>query len=210
METMTMLDNISTAIERVVKGLQEGAGTAPTRKRMRLEEFVGFAVEQLQKAAGDEPEVAARRLGALKRTVDDVLPQVAKLNPEDTDSETVELEVLTAWAPSKAEGDKPMDDVTTAGDQSSTETSPLAIKPALGNTSFATNLGDVAKALEKMKEELEAKPGKKEKERCAAKKADAQGWPLDLNSDGFRKGVQKADTAPTWGYDPAGVASPKE
>jgi hypothetical protein len=208
METMTMLDNISTAIERVVKDLQGGA--APARKRMRLGEFVDFTMEQLQKAADDEPEAAARRLGTLKRTVDEVLTQVAKLNPEDTDSETVEVEVLTAWAPSKAEGDKPMEDVTTASDQSATETSPLAIKPALGNTSFATNLGDVAKALEKMKEELEAKPGKKEKGPCAAKKADAQGWPLDLNSEGFRKGVQKADTAPTWGYDPEDVATPKE
>ena len=208
METMTMLDNISTAIERVVKDLQGGA--APARKRMRLGEFVDFTMEQLQKAADDEPEMAARRLGALKRSVDEVLTQVAKLNPEDTDSETVEVEVLTAWAPSKAEGDKPMEDVTTASDQRATETSPLAIKPALGNTSFATNLGDVAKALEKMKEELEAKPGKKEKGPCAAKKADAQGWPLDLNSEGFRKGVQKADTAPTWGYDPEDVATPKE
>src|SRR5579884_2256522 len=205
METKTMLDKISTAIERVVKGLQEDA--VPKRKRMPLAAFVGYALAQLEKAAKDEPDVAARRLGALKRNVDEVLARMAKLNPEDTESEDIDVEVLTAWAPSKAEGDEPEEELTTADDQSSKEVSPVAVEPALGNTAFATNLDEVAKALRKMKEELDGKPGKKE--RAQTKKAEAEGWPLDLNTETFRKGVQKADTAPTWGYDPEGVASPK-
>ena len=205
METKTMLDKISTAIERVVKDLHGGA--VPKKKRMRLAEFVSYAMAQISKAAKDEPEVAKRRLGALKRNVDEVLAAMAKLNPEDTESVDIVVEVLTAWVPSKAEGDEPEEELTTADDQSSTETSPLAVEQALGNTAFAEDLDEVAKALQKMKEELDAKPGKKE--RAPAKKAEGEGWPLDLNSEGFRKGVQKADTAPAWGYDPVGVASPK-
>jgi hypothetical protein len=208
METKTMLDKISTAIERVVKDLQGGA--VPKKKRMRIGEFVGYALAQISKAAKDEPEVAKRRLSALKRNVDEVLAAMAKLNPEDTESEDIDVEVLTAWAPSKVEGDEPEEELTTADDQSSKETSPLAVEPALGDTAFATNLDEVAKALRKMKEELEAKPGKKE--RAPAKKAEgaaSDAWPLDLNSEAFRKGVQKADAAPAWGYDPEGVGSPK-
>src|SRR6202158_2805658 len=119
METKTMLDKISTAIERVVKDLHGGAG--PKRKRMRLAEVVTYAMAQISKADKDEPEVAKRRLGALKRNVDEVLAAMAKLNPEDTESEDIDVEVLTAWAPSKAEGDEPEEELTTADDQSSTE-----------------------------------------------------------------------------------------
>lgn len=208
METKTMLDKVSTAIERVVKGLREDA--VPRKKRMPLAAFVGYALAQLEKAAKDEPDVAARRLGALKRSVDEVLARMAKLNPEDTESEDIDVEILTAWAPSKAEGDEPEDELTTAADQSSTEASPAAIEAALGDTAFATNLDEVAKALRKMKEELDGKPGKKG--RAPAKKAEGPGsdaWPLDLNTKSFREGVQKGDTAPTWGFDPEGVRSPK-
>jgi hypothetical protein len=203
METRTMLDEISTAIERVVKGLQRDA--VPKKKRMPLAAFVGYALAQLEKAAKDEPEAAARRLGALKRGVDGALARMAKLNPEATESEDIDVEVLTAWAPSRAEGDEPEEELTTADDQSSKETSPVAVEPALGDTAFATNLDEVAKALRKMKEGLDGKPSKKE--RAPAKKADP--WPLDLNSEEFRKGVEKAEVAPVWGYDPEGVASPK-
>lgn len=204
METKTMLDRVSAAIERVVKGLQTDT---PKTKRMALGAFVTYALGQLRKAAEDEPEAAARRLGALKRSVEGALARLAKLNPEDTESEEIDVEVLTAWAPSKAEGDEPMEDLTTGDDQSSKDLSPVAVEAALGNTAFAQNLDEVAKALQKMKEELDGKPGKKD--RAPAKKADGEGWPLDLNSEQFRKGVQKSDTDPTWGYDPEGVASPK-
>jgi len=214
-KTKTMLDDISTTIERVVKNLQGTA--APKKKRMRLGEFVGYAIAQIEKAAQDGPEVAKRRLGTLKRNVDDVLARVAKLDPEDTESENIDVEVVTAFAPTKTDGDKPMEDLTTTADQSSTEMSPTSIKPGTGNTAFAENLDGVAKALQKMKEELDGKPdkpgkGKPDKQaRTPANKADGDGdgWPLDLNTDSFRKAAQKADDAPTWGYDPEGVASPK-
>lgn len=204
METKTMLDNISTAIERTVGNIR-GART----KRMGLGAFVGYALGQIQKAASEQPEVAARRLTALKKSVDGALARMAKLNPEDTESEDIEVDVLTAWAPSKAEGDEPEKELTTAAEQSSTEISPVAVESALGDTAFATNLDEVAKALRKMKEELDEKPGKKERAPAKKTAGDGDGWPLDLNTDTFRKGIEKADAAPTWGYDPEGVASPK-
>ena len=201
METKTMLDNISTAIERVVKALQ----AEPRTKRMALDAFVGYALSELKKAATDEPKVAERRLSALKRSVDGALAALAKLNPEDVDSTKVEVEVLTAWAPSTAEGDE-AEDLTTADEQSSTETSPVAIEPALGNTAFAQNLDEVAKVLRRMRDEIDGKkPG--DKERGEAKKSAGDAWPLDLNNTDFRKGVQKAEAAPEWGFDPEGVAT---
>jgi hypothetical protein len=209
MGTKTMLDKVSATIERVVKD-SRGAAAVQTKKRMPLSDFVSYALAQIEKAAQDEPDAAARRLGLLKRSVDGALARLAKLNPEDTESEDVEVEVLTAWAPSKGEGDDPIDELTTAGDQSVKETLPASIESALGDSAFAQNLDEVAKALRKMKEELEAKQEKKE--RAPAKKSEgpaSDAWPLDLNSEGFRKGVEKADSAPSWGYDPEGVASPK-
>ena len=139
--------------------------------------------------------------------MDGALATLAKLNPEDTDSEKVEVEVLTAWTPSKADGDEPMEGLTTADDQSAKETSPVAVEPALGNTAFAQNLDEVAKALRRMRDDLGG--GKDDpKERSEAKKS-TDAWPLDLNNADFRKGVQKAEKGPEWGYDPEGVATPK-
>jgi hypothetical protein len=201
METKTMLDDISTAIERVVKGLQSAT------TRMPLDTFVGYALGQIKKAAEDEPKVAGRRLSALKRSVDGALASLTKLNPEDTDSEKIEVEVLTAWVPSKGDGDKPEEELTAADDQSSKETSPVAVEPALSNSAFAQNLDEVAKALRRMRDELGGKQDGANG-RTEAKKAN-DSWPLDLNNADFRKGVQKAEAPPDWGFDPDGVATPK-
>jgi hypothetical protein len=217
-----MLDNISTAIEQVVKTMR-GAG-ASTKKGMTLDEFVSYALAQIQKAAKDKPELAKRRLSALKRSVDDVIAGVAKLSAEDTESENIDVEVVTVFAPTKADGDTPMDDLTTMGDQSSSETSLAGLATATGETAFAENLREVAKSLEMLKAELGA-PAEGQP-RARAKKADgaggkagtkagngsdrdSDGWPLDLSTDAFLKGAEAEDTGPTWGYDPDGVASPK-
>lgn len=219
MATTTMLDNISTAIEQVVKTLR-GAGT-PAKKRMTLDDFVSYALAQIQKAAKDEPEVAKRRLVALKRSVDDVIAGVAKLSVEDTDSENIDVEVVTAFAPTKAYGDTQMDDLTTTSDQSSSEMPPAGSAAATGDTAFAENLREVAKSLETLKAEFDAPA--EGKPRARAKKADSagghagtgasdrdsDGWPLDLNTDTFLKGAEAEDTGPPWGYDPDGLASPK-
>ncbi|HEX7841696.1 MAG TPA: hypothetical protein VF469_29705 [Kofleriaceae bacterium] len=224
MATTTMLDNISTAIEQVVKTLR--GDVAPTRKRMPLGAFVTFALTEIEKAAKDEPPVAKRRLTALKRNVDDVIAAIAKLSVEDTESEDIDVEITTAFAPTKADGDTPMDDLTTASDQSSTEVSLTGASSASGDSAFAENLDQVAKALQKLKDELGAPSD--EKPRARAKKADgngdrdrgergergagdrdADGWPLDLASDTFLKGDAATEADPVWGYDPDGVASPK-
>jgi hypothetical protein len=235
METK-MLDNLSTAIERVVKTLRGDA--APTKKRMPLGAFVNYAIAEIDKAARDEPAVAKRRLSALKRGVDDVLAGVAKLSAEDLASESVHVEVVTAFAPTRADGDVVMDEVTTAGDQSSTQLSLEGIAPATGDTAFAENLKAVGKALETLKVDLDEPP--KPKPRASTKKTDGtgraershgadrdagdggaagsdreaggndgDGWPMDLNNAAFLKGDATAEAALTWGADPDGVASPK-
>lgn len=232
MATTTMLDNISTAIEQVVKTLRRGG--APTKKRMPLGEFVTFALAEIEKAVKDEPPIAKRRLTALKRNVDDVIVAIAKLSEEDTESEDLDVEVTTVFAPTKADGDTPVDDLTTTSDQSSTEISLTGGSSVAGDSGFAANLDEVAKALRKLKDELGAPSD--EKPRAHARKADgtrdgdggdrdkrngadrdgrgdtdrdADGWPLDLSTDAFLKGNAATETGPFWGYDPDGVASPK-
>jgi hypothetical protein len=227
----TTMDDLSTAIERAAKNLRGGA--APTRKRMSLDEFVTYTLTQIAKAADDPPDVAKRRLAAVKRSVDDVIGGIAKMAAEDTDSERVDVEVVTAFAPT---GDPTIDGITTGPDQASTEVSVTGIAAATGDTNFAENLKEVAKALAKMKADLEAPA--KPKPRGPAKKAegdrgaggdrldahgsdagddrggtgageDGDGWPLDLNNDAFLQGDRGAETTLTWGTDPDGVASPK-
>jgi len=216
----TTLDHLSTAIERVVKNLRAAPSS---KKRMPLADFVNHALAQLGKAAQDEPDVAQRRLAALKRSVDDVITKVGKMIAEDTDSETIKVDVETAFAPTKAEGDRPMADLTTAGDQSSSDVSLTGISAATGDTAFAENLKAVAKTLQALKADLEepAKP----KTRTPAKKSDGnpvtrdagdgyrepagEGWPLDLNTDAFLQGKAGDETELTWGADPDEVASAK-
>ena len=50
---------------------------------------------------------------AFKRSADEVIAGVTKLSVEDTESEGIDVEVVTAFAPTKADGDTPMDDLTT-------------------------------------------------------------------------------------------------
>jgi hypothetical protein len=231
MTKTTKLDDISAAIEQAVKSLRGGA--APTKKRMTIDEFMTFALTQIQKAAKDDPAVAKRRLVALKRSVDDVIAGVAKMSAEDTESEDIEIEVTTAFAPTKADGDTPMEDLTTAADQSSTEMDVETMTPASGDSAFAENLGEVAKAIQKLKEDLGTTSGDKPRARAKKRSAsegdasqrgdddddggggddrerDSDGWPLDMATEKFLKGDAATETDPLWGYDPAGVASSKD
>jgi len=222
------LDKITAALELAVKSLRAGgtnihAGGPIRRKRMQLDEFVEHAATQIAKAGQDEPEVAKRRLAALKRSVDDVIAQVAKMVAEDTESTSVKVAVETAFAPTRSSGDKAMDGLTTAEDQSSSETS-LA-----GAGSVAKTLDQMGKALAKLQAELDEEPSRKprasankshaerrqgdadepESDGDPAAGADRDGWPLDLSTDAFLKGGAPAETALTWGADPDGVAEPK-
>jgi hypothetical protein len=233
MTTTKKLDDISAAIEQAVKTLR--GGVAPTRKRMKLDEFVTFALTEIEQAARDNPALAKRRLIALKRSVDDVIAGVAKMSAEDTESEDVDIEVTTAFAPTRAAGDAPMGDVTTAADQSSTEVDLATVTPASGDSAFAENLGQVAKAIQKLKEDLgtttsDDKPRARARKREASEgdgghrsegsdddregrengEGDPDGWPLDMATEGFLKGDASTEDDPLWGYDPAGVASTKE
>jgi hypothetical protein len=228
MATTTMLDNISTAIEQVVKTLRGNA--TPTRKRMPLGEFVTFALAEIQKATKDEPPVAKRRLVALKRNVDDVIAAIAKLSMADTESEDIDVEVTTAFAPTQADGDTPMPDLTTASDQSSTEVPLTSAGVAAGDSGFAENLGQLAKALETLKAELGTSSEGRPRDRANKAEGDRRpdggrgtggggsersgrdegGWPLDMASETFLKGDAGAGVELVWGRDPEGVAAPKK
>jgi hypothetical protein len=216
----TMLDEISRSIEKTVRAHH---GVRDTKKRMTLRAFVPYALTQLQKAGAEQQDLATRRLDALKRSVDQVAARVAKLNPEDLDSEKITVEVETAYAPT---GGPQIDGLTTAPDQSSTERALTSVGAASGDTNFAQNLTEAVKALQKIKEGLEPAPknaaaanqpaGSDKPRRSAAAKAtdggDAAsepGWPLDLNTGAFRDGVTKAEDEPIWGFDPDGVRSAK-
>jgi hypothetical protein len=206
----TSMDDLSKTIERVAENLR--GRSAPARKRMSLGEFVSDTLAQIAKAADDDPDVARRRLTAVKRSVDEVLAGLAKMAAEDTNSDHIDVEVVTAFKPT---GDPPIEGLTTAADQSSTEVSVTGVAAAAGDSIFAENLKEVAKALAQMKAGLDEPPAARSRKPTA--KADAPGataggddeWPVDLNSDAFLQGDASPEAALTWGADPAEVASPK-
>jgi hypothetical protein len=229
MATMNKLDEISTAIEQVVKTLR--GGDAPIKKRMSLGAFVGFATSQIHAAAKDEPAIAKRRLTALKHNVDEVIAAIAKMSAEDTDSESIEVEVSTAFAPTQAAGDTPMPDLTTASDQSSTEVPLASAGVAAGDSGFAENLGQLSKALQTLKAELAGTSDDRPRARASKAEGDRKpdgggrgngggsgdgdgrdedGWPLDLASAAFLKGDPATEADLVWGRDPEGVAAPKQ
>jgi hypothetical protein len=94
------------------------------------------------------------QLGSLKRNVDEVIASIAKMSAQDTDSESIEVEVSTAFAPTEADGDTPMPELTTASDQGSTEVPLASAGVASGDSGFAENLGQLAKALQKLQVDL--------------------------------------------------------
>jgi hypothetical protein len=229
MATMHKLDEISTAIEQAVKALR--GGDAPIRKRMPLGEFVTFAAGEIQAAAKDEPAIAKRRLTALKRNVDEVIAAIAKMSAEDTESDSIEVEVSTAFAPTKADGDGAMPDLTTASDQSSAEVPLASAGVAAGDSGFAENLGQLAKALQMLKAELGTDSEGRPRDRANKAEGDRRpdgggrgtgdggsegcgrdedGWPLDMASQTFLKGGAADDVELVWGRDPEGVAAPKK
>ncbi len=85
MEAMTVLDKVTEAIERVLKG----ATSAVNTERMTPDKLLSYALAQIEKAAKEAPAKAERRLRALGRTVD-----AAKQAFVDGESEGIEVEVF--------------------------------------------------------------------------------------------------------------------
>jgi hypothetical protein len=186
MDTMTRLDNVAAAIERVL----EGAAPAAT-KRMDADGFAAYALAEVEKAAKDAPEKAVRRLRALGRAV-----EAAKQAFIDRESEQIEIEVFE-------------EETTAATDETEKEISPVAAEPALGGSAFAENAEDLNKRLDRLRKELGALKGEPKPPADKVAKADDALWPPDLNTPEFREGVRKSDSGPTWGDDPAGVRRPE-
>jgi len=177
MEAMTMLDRISTAVERVLKDAR------PVRKeKMGPEELAAYAVAQIQKAAAEPAEKAVRRLAALAKAV-----EVGKQTFVDTASEQIEVELFE-------------EETTARADESEKELSPVAVEAALGSSAFAANPEDLNKALALLAKDLDALRAEPQADPVA--KGAAAEWPFDMNSREFREGVRKAENAPDWGFDP--------
>jgi hypothetical protein len=173
MEAMTVLDKVTEAIERVLKGAAPGART----ERMTPDALVGYAVSEIEKAAKEPPEKAARRLRALGRTV-----ETAKQAFVDSASESIEV--------------PPFEEETTASaDESEKEIAPVAAETALGSSAFTQNAEDLKKALARFAKELATL------RRGAPAKAEAGA----KNTPEFRDGVKKAAGEPLWGDDPTGL-----
>ena len=186
MEAMNVLDKVTEAIERVLKGAAPAKTVA-----MTPDALVAYAVAEIEKAAKEAPARAERRLRALGRTV-----EAAKQVFVDSESEAIEVQVFE-------------EETTAAADESEKETSLVAAGAAIGNSAFAENAEDLNKALARVAKELHALRGERPASKVTAgnkvDKADDTAWPLDMNTPEFRDGVKKAEGRPAWGDDPAGV-----
>lgn len=185
MDTMTRLEKVAQAIERVLE-------TKPvTKQRMDAEAFVVYVQGQVEKAAKDAPDKAVRRLRALGDAV-----ETAKQAFVDRESEEIEVEVFE-------------EETTAAADETEKEISPVAAEPALGGSAFAENAEDLSKRLDRLRKELGALRGEGKPPAGKVAKAAEAVWPSDLNTPEFREGVRKNEADPTWGDDPAGVRHPE-
>lgn len=185
MEAMTVLDKVTDAIERVLKGSTAVRKT----ERMTPDRLLAYAITQIEKAAKEAPAKAERRLRALGRAV-----ETAKQAFVDSESEGIEVEVFE-------------EETTAAVDESEKEISPVAAEPALGNSAFAENAEDLNKALNRLSKELEAIRGGTgaPPAKAAVDKGDGVAWPFDMNTKEFRDGVKKSEGTPAWGDDPKGL-----
>lgn len=204
----TPLDDINDALARIAKALPGATGDGRTSRKLTLDEFITHVRAEVAQIHKDEPVVARQRVAMLERSIKSVQAQVAKLSFADLGGGGVKVDVETAFAPL---GEPPIEGLTTAADQSSTEISPVSAGgTASTSATFAENLAEVAKALEQLSSKLSARPaGEKpaaasEKPAAAAPGATAKavGWPLDLNTSSFRDAVSKDEDAPAWGFDP--------
>ena len=169
-------------------------------KSMTVAELAAHVVSEIQKAAGEKPECAAERLSMVQAAVAKAA-QVLKQSYVDVDSEKIQVEVY-------------QEPTTELAENSDRTGNILSVQPAAAPTAFAANPEDLAKVIEKLREQLAAltakedggkKPEKddekKGKEREPAKKREPEpAWPFDLASKEFREGVQKQET--DWGRDP--------
>ena len=188
METMPVLNKVTEAIERVLKG----ATTLAKTERMTPEVLISYAVAQIEKAATEPPARAEVRLRALGRTV-----EAAKQAFVDSESETIEVTVFE-------------EETTAAADKSEKETSLVAAGAALGNSAFAENAEDLNKTLSQVAKELDALRGgdrAEPKDDAKLEKGTGVAWPFDMNTREFREGVKKAEDAPSWGDDPKGLGA---
>lgn len=179
----TSMDKMTDAIQRVVRKTP----ARPTSEPLTAEEVLAYSLDQVRKAASDEPDGAVRRLRALARTV-----EAAKQSFIDSASETVQLEIFD-------------EDTTAAADESDREVSMGATTAAAAEAGAAYKLEDLHKVLARVATTVAALRGNAATSAAAGavKKSAEPGWPLDLSSSEFRTSTRKAEAVPPWGYDPS-------
>lgn len=187
-----ILDQITTAIDKVVKANDTPPKGKRTTQVMTPTALVAYVLDQIQGAAKEPEAKAMQRLKALRALVDK-----AKSAFED-DSE-VEFEVY------------PFD--TTANLYlTSQDISPLDVQSAPDDSSFAENPEDLHKQLAALGKQIEAlRSGAgvttpADGDAAAASQRAAKGgdelWPADMNKLDARAGIGKGKDDLGWGPDP--------
>ena len=190
-------DDVKKELRAIAALLASPAGKAI--KSMTVAELASHVVAEMKKAGGEKPERAAERLSMVQAAVAKAA-EVLKQSYVDVDSEKIQVEVF-------------QEPTTELAENSDRTGNILSVQPADAPTAFASNPEDLAKTIEKLREQLAAltakegpkKPEKddekKGKEKEPAKKREPEpAWPFDLASKEFREGVEKAET--DWGRDP--------
>ncbi len=192
--------DVSDAVKKELRAISAllAAPAGKAVKSMTVAEFTSHVVSEIQKAAGEKPERAAERLSMVQAAVAKAA-QVLEQSYVDVDSEKIKVEVF-------------QEPTTELAENSDRTGNILSVQPAAAPTAFAANPEDLAKTIEKLREQLaaltakedegkksEKEDDKKAKEREHKEKREAS-WPFDLASKEFREGVQKQET--DWGRDP--------
>ena len=192
--------DVSDAVKKELRAISAllAAPAGKAVKSMTVAELTSHVVSEIQKAAGEKPERAAERLSMVQAAVAKAA-QVLKQSYVDVDSEKIKVEVF-------------QEPTTELAENSDRTGNILSVQPDAAPTAFAANPEDLARVIEKLREQLatltakedegkksEKEDEKKGKEREPAKKREPA-WPFDLASKEFREGVQKQET--DWGRDP--------
>jgi hypothetical protein len=185
-----VLDQITKAIDNVLK--EEQIKPRRTTQVMTPEALIAYVVGQIKEAASEPSDKAMQRLKVLRTKVEQ-----AKAAFED--GTTFEFDVY------------PFD--TTADEElSQREVEPLDVAQPPAKSGFAYNPEDLHATLQKLGKQIEAlKDGTEGTTTSAPAAAQIDPWPVDMNAEASREGVQKNDDGLSWGSDPVfDRAAPKK
>ena len=227
-----LLDRLSKAVNEMsapstAETPETPAADAPVE--MSLEDFVGYAVEQVEKAAADTAEIRLERLAALTAAIEvaknfegptpgklqvqrfkdpaQIVPSTKGVTPKNAPATTH----FTSGPPTAPAGNPS----TPSGGQLPPMTAGGSGFSTPAAATFAKAMEDLQKAIEGIAKgdatETPAAPPTAPVEptmeeapapATVTKAADTEPlWPMDMNTD-FGRGKVEDDTTPEWGFDP--------